>query len=208
MTEQHKLIYNLYLKNLAIKNNRPYKPRVDFSNISKDTEVAIIKLGLFFERNPEINIDWYFKAGFQATTSTFLKIENFHNIAMIKCYSKFIKQYYNNSVDSPEVIDDFVEGLKFIISFLKENGITLRDYPRATNEHGIPYILIHLKKQQISLYHFHCFNVSFSDINLGDEILNMYLDDFKTKFFETKTQYTRSNKLKTIGDKITSKINQ
>ena len=78
MTEQHKLIYNLYLKNLAIKNNRPYKPRIDFSNISKDTEAAIIKLGLFFDRNPEINIDWYFKAGFQATTSTFLKIENFH----------------------------------------------------------------------------------------------------------------------------------
>lgn len=206
LTEQHKSIYNLYLKHLALKNKRPYKKRLDFSNLPEDRKVALIKLGMFFDRNPEINIDLYFKVGFMPETSTFLKLENFYSIDNIKRYNRFIKRYYNLAIESQEVIDDFVNGLKFIINFLKDTGIKLKDYPIATNKHGIKFILMHLKKQQISLYHFHCFGVSFSEIDFGDEILNMYLEDFRQKFFETKRQYDESKTIKTIGNKIKLKI--
>lgn len=206
MTEQHKLIYNLYLKYLAIKNNRPYKARENFDDLPEDRKSALIKLGLFFDRNPEINKELYFKVGFNSVPHTFLNLEYFYHISVIKNYNKFIRQYYNLSVEEPEVINDFVEGLKFIVSFVRDNKIKLKEYPNFCNENGIKYALVHLKQRHINLYHFHCFNISFSDINLGDEILNIYLEDFKNKFFETKRQYLTSNKIQTIGYKIKQQI--
>ena len=36
LTENQQKIYNLYLKHLALSQNRPYNKRKDFSNISDD----------------------------------------------------------------------------------------------------------------------------------------------------------------------------
>ena len=62
-------------------------------------------------------------------------------------------------------------------------------------------MLSHLKKQYISLYHLHAFHLKLSDL-YEDEILNIYLEDFKKKFFETQRQYNYSKRLKNIGNKL------
>lgn len=65
LTENQQKIYNLYLKHLALSQNRPYNKRKDFSNISDDIKTDLVKLDLFFQRNPEINEDLFFKSGLQ-----------------------------------------------------------------------------------------------------------------------------------------------
>ena len=53
LTENQQKIYNLYLKHLALSQNRPYNKRKDFSNISDDIKTDLVKLDLFFQRNPD-----------------------------------------------------------------------------------------------------------------------------------------------------------
>lgn len=201
LTENQQKIYNLYLKHLALSQNRPYNKRKDFSNISDDIKTDLVKLDLFFQRNPEINEDLFFKSGFANLTNSYLHLGFFHTYIAVKSYSKFIKERYNTFIDSDESVNDFIEGLKFIINFVRENKIKLHDYPKITNDKGIFQYLIHLKKQYISLYHLHAFHLKLSDL-YEDEILNIYLEDFKKKFFETQRQYNYSKRLKNIGNKL------
>lgn len=56
----------------------------------------------------------------------------FHTYIAVKSYSKFIKERYNTFIDSDESVNDFIEGLKFIINFVRENKIKLHDYPKIT----------------------------------------------------------------------------
>lgn len=202
ISDLQKEIYNLYLKELAIKNNRPFARRKDFDNLSEAIKTDLLKLELFFIRNPEINRDLYFKAGFTFSNDTFLTLGYFHNLNVLKHYAKLEKQRYNVFIDSDESIKDFVEGLKFIISFLKENNLTLKDYSNCKNDYQIYWYLIHLKLHKISLYHLHTFNISIQGFE--EDILNIYLENFRQKFFETRRQYTFSKKLKIIGNKITT----
>lgn len=203
ITDKHKQIYNTYLKHLAYKSNRLYTNRKDFSNLEPQTISNLIKLELFFNRNPEIDMDLYFKSGFQYSNNTFLDLGYFLNLIVLKNYSKAIKERYNIFVDSDESFKDFIRGFEFIVAFVKTNNIHFNDYIICQNEKGVLWCLIHLKQQKISLYHLHAFNFSIS--GFADEILNIYLEDFRTKFFETRRQYTFSNRLKTIGDKVVNK---
>ena len=201
LTEEQKAIYNIYNKELAIANNRPYQNRKNFDNLDNTTKLILIKLDFFFKRNPEIIKDLYFKSGFKYQSNTFLPLSFFYNISVLKNYNRLLSEKYNLNVDSPESVKDFIEGLKFIIEFVRKNKINLKDYPNSVNEHGVKWILIHLKQQKISLYHFHCFNVSLK--NLGnDDIMNLYLTEFRKKFCETKRQYLLSKRLKEIGAKV------
>ena len=47
--DTEKKIYNLYLKALGEKQNRPYTPKKDFSNLTESVIVTLKKLALFFE---------------------------------------------------------------------------------------------------------------------------------------------------------------
>lgn len=208
LTESHKEIYNIYLKYLALKNNRPYQKRKNFDDVTEysDTYSALVKLDLFFKRNPELNINLYFKLGFESSKDTFLKLDYFLNLHVLKNYNRYIKTRYNTDIDSIPSIEDFKSGLFFIIQFLRENNVKLNDYSIHKNTSGVYSFLIHLKQQKISLYHLHCFNISLSGISLPDEILNIYLDDFRNKFYQTKRSYEYSRILKQIGNKVTEKL--
>lgn len=207
LTEAQKEIYNLYLKGLANKNSRPYNKRKDFSDIDNDIKYSLIKLDNFFKRNPEINRQIYFDAGFRCAKDTFLSLSFFHNSFILKEYSKLINERYNLDIESDSTVSDFISGLKYIVSFVKENNIKFNDYPNAVNSTGIKWMLIHLKEQKISLYHFHFFEIFLKDLG-PDEILNIYLADFRNKFCDTKRQYLFSKRLKEIGLKVNTIINQ
>lgn len=206
LSEQEKYIYNTYLKYLAQKAERPYKRRENFDTISSDIRLYLQKLNLMFERNPEVDIDLYFKSGFKYINGKFIDLKCFLSFSSIfKFYSRYINEYYSNSADSESVISAFVEGLRFIISYLKENNKNIIDYPHITNEKGIPIYLVHLKKNKINLYHLHAFNIRLNDINLPEEILNIYLEGFKMKFFDTQMKFGLSGKIKEISKKLNLK---
>lgn len=202
LTEKQKEIYNIYLKELACSQKRPYRPRKDFSDIDDSTIYSLVKLDGFFNRNPEVDKNLFFKAGFVYSGNTYLTLSFFNNYSVIKYYTRLINEKYGNYIDSDDSVNDFIKGLKFVIEFVKDNKIKLLDYPYAVNEHGVKWILIHLKQQKISLYHIHAFEVPLRELG-DDEILNIYLADFKKKFCDTKRQYLFSKRLKEIGSKVT-----
>jgi hypothetical protein len=206
LTDFHKEIYNTYLKQLAIKLKRPYCKRKDFSKLPIETIEALLKLDLFFKRNPELDIDLYFKAGMEMSPATVSVTDYLNNTRILRYYKNIVKSRYNENVDSDGSFNDFIQGFKFITDFAKSNNLPLNEYITCVNDNGIPWCLIHLKQQKISMYHLHAFNFSIS--NFAEEMLNLYLEDFKQKFYETRRQYFTSVRLKPVGDKIMSKIKQ
>lgn len=205
ISELQKLIYNTYLKYLAISLNRPFKSRQNFDNVDNDVLLALVKLETFFVRNPEINLDLYFKVGFNEHPNTYLSIGFFNNFSIIKKYARYIREKYSQDVESPGIVEDFKEGLAFIIQYMKENKCTLTDYINSTNKVGIKNFLIHLKEQKINLFHLHALGIII-DRTFSDEILNIYLEGFREKYFKTKDLYSNSTKIKTIGTKIVTKL--
>lgn len=193
-----KQIYNSYLKALACKAGRPYTPRKDFSDIQDEIYTAILKLESLFLRNPEINMDYYFRAGLDA--EDIRTITTFVRPVYLKHYVRYMVKRDGLSPDSESVQKDFVEGFKFIISFLKEHNLKLDDYPIAVNDSGIPWYLIHLKQRKILMYHLHHFNIS--PPQMGDELLNIYTSDFRQKFSDTWRSFKNSTKLKSISENI------
>lgn len=207
ISDFQKLIYNTYLKQLSINLNRPYRKREFFGDLEDDKKLALAKLELFFNRNPEINIDLYFKSGFMDNKNSFISINSFNDFSIVKKYTKLIKEKYNKDVEDDNIVSDFKAGLSFIIQYLKENNLHINQYIEQTNNSGVKMCFKHLKEQRISLYHLHALNLNITR-DYPNEILNLYLDNFREKFYATQLKYKNSHKIKEIGDKIITKLKQ
>lgn len=197
-------IYNLWLKAIAKVKQRPYNHRKSLDSLDEDNISALLKLQSFFDRNPEIDEWIYFLAGAEYIVESF---DGWPDLKMfvstsrfIKCYKRFIDNRDGLSVESDEVVNDFLEGIRYIVAYLKENGKKFEDYKTLTNEHGIPLYLLHLRTQKILMYHLHLFDIN--PLEMGDEILNIYVDDFRKRFYETRRQYVFSIRIKQIVEKI------
>ena len=71
---------------------------------------------------------------------------------------------------------------------------------------SVPWILIHLNEQKISFYHLHALDISRSQ--LQSDYIEMIFHDFDKVFSETKQKYISSNKLKELGNKLKTKIEE
>lgn len=200
--DTEKKIYNLYLKALGEKQNRPYTPKKDFSNLTDGVIVTLKKLALFFENYKDVNPSLFFRAGFKHEDRNFLELSFFTSLKASRLYSKYVREKYVNSVDNEESVKDFKDGIIFIYDFMKDNDFTLSDYVNGRNESGVPWFVIHLKKQNISFYHIHAL-----DINLDKfpaDWRELLIEDFEDIFFSTKRNFENSLVMKKIGSKLNS----
>ena len=200
--DTEKKIYNLYLKALGEKQNRPYTPKKDFSNLTDGVIVTLKKLALFFENYKDVNPSLFFRAGFKHEDRNFLELSFFTSLKASRLYSKYVREKYVNSVDNEESVKDFKDGIIFIYDFMKDNDFTLSDYVNGRNESGVPWFVIHLKKQNISFYHIHAL-----DINLDKfpaDWRELLIEDFEDIFFATKRNFENSLVMKKIGSKLNS----
>jgi hypothetical protein len=184
LDEEEQKIYNTYLRALADKNGRPYKPRKDFTGFREKDELQLRKLKLFFRQYRDVNPFQFFKAGFKYEVNTYPTLEYFNTLRAAKLYSKHIREKYNEDVDNIDSIKDFKEGILFIYGFIQERDITLSDYKTCVNESGVPWVVIHLKQQNISFYHIHSLEIS-EDIFPYD-YREMITDEFENVWDETK----------------------
>lgn len=200
LDEQEQKVYNTYLRALADKNQRPYKPRKDFSKLREKDVLQIKKLKFFFDNYKDVNPYQFFKAGFKYEVNTYPTLEYFNTIRATKVYSKFIREKYYDDVDNIESIKDFKDGILFIYNFIAENDITLMDYKTCLNESGVPWCSIHLKRQDISFYHIHSLEIPID--TFSEDYREMITDDFENVFYETKESYYNSKIMREIGDKF------
>lgn len=198
-------IYNQYLKALAKVNQRPYKPRKDFSKIDEETEIALHRLELFFQQFKHISPYSFFIALLEVKDLKYAKLSDYLHHKAIAAYSKHINLKYDEYVDSEKSIEDFIEGIKFIVGFCIENKLPTDQYKIAVNNSGVPLVLVHLNEQKISYYHLHALDISRTQ--LKTDYIEILFSDFDKKFTETKRKYITSTKLKELGNKIGKKLN-
>lgn len=199
-----KKIYNIYLKALGEKQGRPYMIKKDFSNVTESMILTLKKLKMFFETYKDVNPTTFFRAGFKGEDKNFLELSFFTSLKASRLYAKYIKEKYLTSVDNEESIKDFKEGIIFIYDFMREKDFTLNDYLTRTNENGVSWFTIHLKKQNISFYHIHALDISLD--KFPRDWRELIIQDFENVFFSTKRQFEESNVMKKIGTKLNSFI--
>ena len=198
--DTEKKIYNLYLKALGEKQNRPYTPKKDFSNLTDGVIVTLKKLALFFNNYKDVNPSLFFREGFKHEGKNFLEFSFFTSLKASRLYSKYVREKYVNSVDNEESVKDFKDGIIFIYDFMKDNDFTLTDYVNGRNESGVPWFVVHLKKQNISFYHIHALDISLD--KFPADWRELLIEDFENVFFATKRNFENSLVMKKIGSKI------
>ena len=200
LNETEQKIYNIYLRAMAEKYNRPYQARKDFSKMRDKDVLSIQKLRLFFEQYKDVNPFQFFRAGFKYELSTYPTLEYFTTLRATRIYAKHMREKYNQDVDNHESIKDFKDGILFIYGFIQEKDITLADYKTCVNESGVPWVIIHLKQQNISFYHIHCLEI---DIDIfPNDYREMITDNFEKVWEETKDAYWHSKTMREIGTKF------
>lgn len=199
-----KKIYNIYLKTLGEKQGRPYMSKKDFSNMTESMKTTLKRLKMFFETYKDVNPLTFFRAGFKGEDKNFLELSYFTSLRASKLYAKYIKEKYMTSVDNEESIKDFKEGIIFIYDFMRDNDFTLNDYLTSLNESGVPWFIIHLKRQNISFYHIHALEITLDRFPM--DWRELLVKDFENVFFSTKKQFDESSVMKKIGTKLNSFI--
>ena len=202
ISDIEKKIYNTYLKALGENQKRPYTPKKDFSNLTEEVKTTLKKLAMFFNTYRDVNPIVFFRAGFKQSGENFLELSFFTSLKASRLYSRFIREKYANSADNDESVKDFKEGIIFIYDFMVENDFTLSDYVNGFNEAGVPWFVIHLKKQNISFYHIHALDISIE--KFPEDWRELLVDDFENTYFSTKQKFDNSMIMKKIGSKLNS----
>lgn len=198
--EQEQKIYNTYLRALAEHHQRPYKARRDFSTLREKDKLQLSRLKLFFDNYKDVNPFQFFRAGFKYEMNTYPTLEYFNTLKATRLYAKHMRERYYEDVDNHESIRDFKDGILFIYNFITENDLSLFEYKTCVNESGVPWVIIHLKRQNISFYHIHALEV---DIDIfPEDYRELITEDFENVFYETKESYIQSKEMKEIGSKF------
>lgn len=206
MSEIQEKIYNDYLKALGKVNNRPYKPRKDFSKLDEETQRYLYRLELFFNQFKHLEPYQFFLASLEYKEVKFLPLGDYLKHSAVIAYSRQSKALYDEYADSEKSLENLIQGFRNIVAFCLENGIPTKQYRTLVNNMSVPWILIHLNEQKISFYHLHALDISRSQ--LQSDYIEMIFSDFDRMFSETKQKYISSNKLKELGNKLKKKIEE
>lgn len=200
LTEQEKKIYNSYLRAMAEKYKRPFMSRKDFSKMRQKDVLQLKKLSLFFQQYKDINPFHYFKAGFKFQVGTYPTLQYFNTLKATRIYSKYMRQKYNQDIDNVDSVKDFKQGILFIYNFIADNDLTLMDYKTCVNDYGVPWCVIHLKRQNITFYHIHALEIPIGIF--PEDYRQMITQDFESTFYQTQKNYQMSKIVRQIGLKF------
>lgn len=200
LNETEQKIYNAYLRAQAEKYKRPYTARKDFSKMREKDVLQLQKLRMFFEQYKDVNPFQFFRAGFKYELGTYPTLEYFNTLRATRIYAKHMRERYYQDVDNHESIKDFKDGILFIYGFIQEKDITLADYKSCVNESGVPWVIIHLKQQNISFYHIHALEIGIE--LFPEDYRELITDEFEKIWEETKDSYLRSKEMREIGTRF------
>lgn len=199
-TDTEQKIYNAYLRALAEHHERPYKARRDFSKMREKDKLQLSKLRLFFEQYKDVNPFQFFRAGFKYELGTYPTLEYFNTLKATRLYAKHMRERYYKDVDNHESLSDFKDGILFIYNFIADNDLTLMDYKTVVNESGVPWVIIHLKRQNVSFYHIHALEIEKEIFPV--DFRELITEEFDKVWEETKVAYDESKVMKEIGSKF------
>lgn len=208
LTDQDKFVYNSYLVATKTNQNKPFKLRKNFDKLEDSVYIQLKKLSSFFDRNKNINLSDFFKAPYAIYgKENYFSIDFYNTRKAIKCYSIYIKQKQRSNPDSESIINECKECCKFIYEFCKLNKITLFEYTNLFVE-STPKVIQHLKEHKINFYMLHALKADKIISRVEYDLLDFLIPDFNILLRDTRVNYLRSTKLKTLLEKALISIEQ
>lgn len=209
MTEEGKQIYNYYLRALRVNNDKPFRPKKDFTDFEKKEEyIYILKLEQFFKKFPHLFKYDFFNAPYRLYNKDEQKYFSLKYFSSPKGLRTCIDYYQSLLKDSPDDQIDFIkESLKFIANFCVEKKISFEDYPYYKSV-SQPDFLKHLKEHRVSWY------IIFAIPAMLDHIHKMDMDEFELYFgdminiSELQMNYSGSKMAKEIIKKTIKKLSE
>lgn len=153
ISEDKKTIYNLYLKAYRKNNNKPFRAKKDFSDISKDQKKfqSLVKIENIFKKYPAFFSENYFDAPYKIYDDP----KKFYPLSFYSSQKGITScvSYLNWLRDSdPETqFEHFKNSYKFVANFCIEKRINLHEYVHhcSVSQNDC---LLHLKQHKISWY--------------------------------------------------------
>lgn len=193
-------IYNSYLYAVRTCNDKPFKARKDFKDVTEEHKIQLLKLDNMFKQYPSIGMDVFFKAPFEQEPDIgFLELQFYNTYKAKSYYSKYIKKL-QNSADFKTQKEYCKKSAKFIFSFCQDNGITLDEY-KTLKSGEILEALIHLHANNINFYIIHALHINISTVP-SDLVELMFGDGFYTQYKSSYNMYVRSPELKKYIDNL------
>lgn len=195
--EEH--IYNTFLRISRTRNNKPFKYRKEFETLPDKTKAYVKKISLFLRKFDHIKIDDFFLAPYMVyEDESYFELEYYTSLKATKAYTLYQKKKAFSDPDSDEQLRNITEALHFILSFCKDNQITLDQYLQH-KEDVTPSFIMHLKEHRINMYvllGFRTFTKELSQIPADmvrfiiDSELYDKIDMLRTKLFaSTKAKF-------------------
>jgi hypothetical protein len=204
VSDFEKQIYNAYLVALSRANKRPFRPRKNFDDLKDEVYCELKKLGTFFAKNKEVNVQDFFLAPFELhNDTTYQPLDYFNTYNAVQAYTKFQK-HKDTSVD--KILEYTKMGLAYVYKYCEQNKLTLNRYKSETNKSDIPTWLVHLKEHKINFFTLHTLEIRDELYKLDREWREFYVRDFDELFKKTYTSFSYSQDQKTTLKRIKQAI--
>jgi hypothetical protein len=195
LTEFEKNIYNVHLRITRQQLNQPFKYRKDFSSLDEQKVVQLKKLSLFFSRFKHIKIEDFIVAPYKLyTDEDHFDLNYYITLKATKAYALYQKKLLFADPDSDEQLQNIKTSLQFILTFCRENNLTLDKY--ITHKEAItPSFILHLQEHNVNVYTllgFQSFSKEFFQLDsdtmrfILDEELYDQIDNFRVRLFASK----------------------
>jgi hypothetical protein len=207
ISDIQKQIYNLYLRAYRINNNRPFKAKKKFDDLSAEKIAYLEKLENVFKRYPSFLSNLYFDAPYKIYNDEkkFYDLKFFSSSKGISTCIAYFKVLNNGNPE--EQIDFIKSSYKFIAEFCVSKNISLDQYIYYCSVSQNDCI-IHLKEHKLSWY------IIFGLPGFYDLLYDLPSDEFELYFGSDISlgalydKYNASPKTKETVDVIKEKIRE
>ena len=208
ITDNESRIYNKYLAITRSSQDKPFKLRKKFDDFHNDSNyVYIKKLGLFFTKYSNINMEDFFRAPFIIYNDKgYYDLKFYTSQKALKVYTLYQTKKQDELPDTSNQLYFIKRSLNYILKFCKDNNIKVDDYiDHKTN--GTNSFILHLKERKISIYILFGFETAENILkSIGSDLLDFIFKDLKNKLDIYRTRFYTSKKAKILVKEGLKKI--
>ena len=207
MTKFEKLIYNIHLKVSRVIQNKPYKFRNNFENLTEDKQMFCKKLALFFNKHNHINVETFFKAPYEIyIDKPSLDLKFYTSLKACKLYFEYINKLNKQDINSQETKQFFQESALFVTQYCIDNKITFHNYVsyKETPTDKLNIFCSHLKSGNVSIYLLFMYGNFEKELKSHDKgILDFMLKDVIATISEHRMKfYNKKKETKLFFEKV------
>jgi len=200
ISEFEKLIYNKHLYYYKKHQNKPFRFRKNFDDLNSTQIFYLKKLGLFFNKFKNINLDVFFQAPYNVfKDETFFDLKYFISPKAVKTYTLFKNQLDSLDPDSISILENTASSLKYIKNFCKNNNIASEKYLDFVKQgDSVPAFIDDLQKQNVNFYSLLAFNQFKTKLYRNYETYKYILGDIIDRYDVYYNNFIKSKKLKIL----------